>query len=395
MAGKIIRELENGLIIRRSTLEDSDALVKFNVNIHQEGEWDAKGLEDWTLDLISGEGPTFDTGDFTLVEDTKTGEIVSSCCLISQTWSYEGIPYYYRRFGYEMTLNLSGGRAGYDMHLPDLKEDEKEPYTLRPAVEADIPFLMLTYENGFARSMINALWDESLWRYELTGKRKYNINRRDLFVIEDQGGNPAGFLGTPPIKWGKMSVATLYELAPGHAWTAVTPSVIRFLWERGARLGEEQDQEQKMFGFWLGESHPVYEAVVTKLPRVRKPYSYFMRVSDLPAFLELIKPVLERRLAESAFASHSGELKLNFYKDGLKMELENGLIETIEALAFEDPESSSASFPDLTFLHLVFGHRSMGELKYAFTDCLTKDDETEHLLDALFPKQPSEIWAVS
>jgi GNAT superfamily N-acetyltransferase len=441
MAEKIIRKLEDSLILRRSTLEDAEALTKFNVNIHQEGEWDAKGLEDWTLDLVSGDGPTFDTGDFTIVEDTDTGEIVSSCCLISQTWSYEGIPfkvgrpelvgthkdhrrrgliqrqfevmhewsksrgelaqaitgipYYYRRFGYEMTLNLSGGRAGYEIHVPELKEDEEEPFTFRPAVKADIPFLMQTYERGFARNMINALWDEALWEYEIAGKRKYNINRREFYIIEDSLGNPAGMVGAPPIKWDKMSTATLYELAPGYAWSAVTPGVIRFLWERGKRLAEEQGQDQKMFGFWLGEAHPVYEVVATMLPRVRKPYSYFMRVPDLPAFLEQIKPVLERRLAESAFANHSGELKLNFYKDGLLLSLKKGRIETIKPLGFEDPESSSASFPDLTFLHLVFGYRSMGELKNAFTDCAAKDKETEHLLDALFPKKPSEIWAVS
>jgi len=441
MAGKIIQRLDDGLILRRATLDDAEALAKFNINIHQEGEWDAKGLEDWTLDLVSGEGPTFDTGDFTLVEDTNTGEIVSSCCLISQTWSYEGIPfkvgrpelvgtqkdyrrrglvrrqfevihewsesrgelaqaitgipYYYRQFSYEMTLSLGGGRAGYKMQVPELKEDEEEPFTFRQAVGADIPFLMQTYERGFARNMINALWDEALWRYEIAGKRKYNINRREFYIIEDQHGNPAGMAAIPPIKWGKMSVATLYELAPGYAWTAVTPSVIRFLWKTGEHLAEEQGQEQKLFGFWLGKAHPVYEVAATQLPRVRKPYSYFMRISNLPAFLDLIKPVLERRLAESAFANYSGELKLNFYKDGLILNFEKGLIETIKPLGFEDPQSSSASFPDLTFLHLVFGHRTMGELKIAFTDCSTKDEETEHLLDALFPKQPSEIWAIS
>jgi len=346
MSEKIIRKLNDTLILRHASLDDAEALVKFNVEIHQEGEWDAKGLEHWTLDLISGEGPTFATENFTIVEDTQSGEIVSSSCLISQTWSYEGIPfkvgrpelvgtkkdyrrrglvrqqfeimhkwsetrgelvqaitgipYYYRQFGYEMTLNLGGGRAGYEMHVPELKDEEKEPFTFRPAVETDIPFLKKTYERGFSRNMINALWDEDLWRYELSGKRQYNINRREMFVIEDQQGNPAGFLGIPAIKWGKLSAATLYELAPGYAWTQVTPSVIRFLWQTGERLGKEQDQEQKMFGFWLGESHPVYEVAATKLPRLRKPYSYFMRVSDLPAFLDLIKPVLERRLAESA-----------------------------------------------------------------------------------------------
>ena len=43
-----------------------------------------------------------------------------------------GIPNYYRQFGYEMTLSLSGGRAGYELHVPKLKEDETEPYTFPP-----------------------------------------------------------------------------------------------------------------------------------------------------------------------------------------------------------------------------------------------------------------------
>ena len=92
MSESFIRDLGEGLIIRRSTSEDAQALVEFNIQIHSEDEWDAKGLEDWTLDLISGEAPTFNTDDFLIVEDTRSGEIISSSCLISQTWSYEGIP---------------------------------------------------------------------------------------------------------------------------------------------------------------------------------------------------------------------------------------------------------------------------------------------------------------
>jgi hypothetical protein len=441
MADEIIRKIDENLILRHASLADAEALAKFNVEIHQENEWDAKSLRDWTLDLISGKGPTFDTGDFTIVEDTTTGEIVSSCCLISQTWSYEGIPfkvgrpelvgtkkeyrrrglvrhqfeimhewsaargelaqaitgipYYYRQFGYEMTLNLQGGRAGYAVHVPELKEGEEDPFTFRTAVETDIPFLIQTYENGLARNMINVVRDEALWRYEIAGKRQYNTNRKVITVIQDQGGNPVGFVGSSPIKWGKLHAATLYELGEGFAWSEVTPSVIRFLWESGERLGEEQGQGQDMFGFWLGAQHPVYEVAATKLPRVRKPYSYFMRVPDLTAFLKTIKPVLERRLAESAFANYGGDLKLNFYKDGLELKFEKGLIAAIELLSFDNLESCTADFPDLTFLHLVFGHRSMEDLKGAFTDCATKDEETEHLLDALFPQKPSEIWPVS
>src|SRR5712691_11396345 len=114
-----------------------------------------------------------------------TGAIVSSMNLISQTWVYDGIPFgvgrpelvgtsleyryrglvraqfevihqwstergerlqaitgipwYYRQFGYEMALNLGGGRVGYRPHIPELKDGEPEPYRVRPATAADLP----------------------------------------------------------------------------------------------------------------------------------------------------------------------------------------------------------------------------------------------------------------
>ena len=264
MSESFIRDLGEGLIIRRSTSEDAQALAEFNIEIHSEDEWDAKGLEDWTLDLISGEAPTFNTDDFLIVEDTHSGEIISSSCLISQTWSYEGIPFkvgrpelfgtrkefrrrglvrqqmeilhewsaargelvqvitgipfYYRQFGYEMALNLHGGRSGYKVHVPKLEDGEEEPYTFRKATTTDIPFLMTTYNRGCQRSMVYAVWNKHLWQYELTGKRRYNINAREIFIIESLAEEPVGFIGIPPVKWGDNSVLTVYELAPGVAW---------------------------------------------------------------------------------------------------------------------------------------------------------------------------------
>ena len=70
MTVNTIQDLGNGIIIRHGSPEDADALVQFNNEIHGEGEWDRKGLEDWTRDLISGDGPTFAPGDFTIVENT-------------------------------------------------------------------------------------------------------------------------------------------------------------------------------------------------------------------------------------------------------------------------------------------------------------------------------------
>jgi hypothetical protein len=53
-----------------------------------------------------------------------------------------------------------------------------------------------------------------------------------------------------------------------------------------------------------------------------------------------------------------------------------------------------AAFPDQTFLRLVFGYRSLAELKAALKDCWTESDEAPGLLNALFPKRVSHFWEI-
>jgi hypothetical protein len=130
------------------------------------------------------------------------------------------------------------------------------------------------------------------------------------------------------------------------------------------------------------------------MPRVNPPYAFYVRVPDLPAFVRRIGPVLERRLAESVAPGHTGELKLSFYRGGLRLRFEGGRLAAAEP--FEPPErvEAGAWFPDLTFLHLVFGHRSLDELKAVYPDCYTRGDEVPVLLDGLFPKQLSRVWPI-
>jgi GNAT superfamily N-acetyltransferase len=93
MSRTTIRDLGDGLLLRRSTPEDGEALVSFHARVLSEDERERPYLAAWVRDLMERPHPTFDHGDFALVEDTATGEIVSSLCLISQTWSYDGIEF--------------------------------------------------------------------------------------------------------------------------------------------------------------------------------------------------------------------------------------------------------------------------------------------------------------
>jgi hypothetical protein len=437
---KVLRRLGNGLVIRRGTSADAEALAAFNCDIHcTPGSDDIpQRIKAWVRDLMSGDHPTFRPQDYAIVEDTKRGEIASSLCLIGQTWSYEGvkfgvglpelvgtrpqwrrrglvrvqfnlihqwsarrghlvqaiagIPHFYRQFGYEMGLELGGGREGSVVDAPALKRGERDPFAVRAASEADLPFIARTYAAAMRRYLVTCARDRAAWRYELAGRRRDSEHRRDIGIIESAEGEPVGLVCCPTRLWGNAVGADVYELKPGANWLAVTPSVIRHVIKKGAQYAARQKTDLKRFALWLGSEHPAYRVADWFLPRRRDPYALYVRVPDLPAFVRRIRPVLERRLAESPAPGHTGELRISFYRGGLRMVFRSGRLAQVDH--WEPERNESAAFPGHTFLHLLFGHRSLADLQLAYSDCYARDGEAHLLLEALFPKRPSAVWVL-
>ena len=442
-AHTILRDLGDGLILRRATPDDAEALATFNAQIFRDAgsEQPNMGIAAWTQDLLSGDHPSCGADDFTIVEEASTGAIVSSIVLISQAWTYDGIafgvgrpelvgtspayrrrglvrtqfevlhqwsakrherlqaitgiPWYYRQFGYEMALNLEGGRVGYRPHIPRLKAEETEPYRVRPVTAADLPCITQLVEHANTRYRVACVRDAALWHYEAFGKREQNTTRAVMCVIEAADGESVGFLAHPARLFGSTQVTWAYELKPGVSWAAVTPSVIRYLHTIGEAYATRDQGECSAFGLWLGRTHPVYDAMCSRLPDTRRVYAWYLRVPDLPGFLRHIAPALERRLATSVVAGYTGEVKLSFYRSGLRLAFRHGSLQAAEAWTPTPDERGSAAFPDLTFLQLVFGYRSLEELCYAFADCWVENDATHAVLEALFPRQDSDVWPIA
>ncbi|HEX2992997.1 MAG TPA: GNAT family N-acetyltransferase, partial [Anaerolineales bacterium] len=366
----LLHDLGNGLVMRRSTPADADALAEFNGRIHGDDPLDAKRVATWTRDLLARPHPTLNPDDFTIVEDTLTGKIVSSMNLIPQTWAYEGIefgvgrpelvgtdpeyrnrglvrlqfeevhrwsegrghleqaitgiPYYYRQFGYEMALDLAGRRFGSEANVTKLKDGEQEPYLIRTAVEADLPFIAGVYEYAIRRHMVTCVRTQVIFKYELDGQSEDNADHYPMYIIEDPSGETLGYLQHPNCM-GKTGVSAIwYELKPGVSWLAVTATVVRQLWAKGQEYARRDGKTCTSFGFMLGAQHPVYEALGRDLPSVYAPYAWYLRVPDLPGFLNHIKPVLEQRIADSIAAGHSREIKISFYRSGLRLVLDHG-----------------------------------------------------------------------
>src|SRR5690242_17454299 len=160
------RDLGDGLVMRSATEADADRLGEFNADVlrGQDAADPAPWMGAWTRDLVGGRHPSFRAESALLVEDTRANNrIVSSMVLLSHTWTYggvpiavgqpeivgtraevrgrglvramfdvahhwsaerrqqvlaiNGIPWFYRQFGYEMALELGGGPR---LHTPGL-----------------------------------------------------------------------------------------------------------------------------------------------------------------------------------------------------------------------------------------------------------------------------------
>lgn len=441
----LIKNLGDGLILRRSTAADADKLADFNSHIHSDDGWDKpdERLGWWTRDLLTKPHPTFGEGDFTIVEEQATGRIVSSLNHISQTWRYDGIPFkvgrpelvgtlpeyrhkrlvqvqfdeihrwsaergelaqgitgiphYYKRFDYEMGLELGGGRVGFAPMMPALKEGESEPFTFRPATLEDVPFIMQVEARAASRSLVSTVRDEAIWRYEIGGKSERNINRTLYRIIQNTAGEPVGYIAHPWFNWDWGIPIFEFELKAGVSWLAVTPSVARYCLATSKEyaLRDNQPVENKTaVPFWHGSSHPVYEVWRDKLPRIRPTYAWYVRVPDLPGLVRHIAPALEKRLAESYIPGYSGSLRLNLYKSGVKLTFENGKLTESATYKPQPNEMGEIGLPDLTVLQLVFGYRSLDELRTAYADCYWDNDEARLLATTLFPKKPSWVAGI-
>lgn len=210
-------QLEDNLVLRAATIDDAEQTIELNRFVHGNPEKNepSDDVAAWTADLFAGYNDAIGPSDFTVVEDTKTGKIVSTICLMSQVWNIGGIdtpmgmpeivgthpdyrrrglvrkqfdlmhqwsadrgqlfntilgiPNYYRQFGYEYAIDAYGGSVTSLDLLKEvkLKDDEKIPFTARDAERSDAPFISGIYKNIHDRAFVTVARTPQIFETEL------------------------------------------------------------------------------------------------------------------------------------------------------------------------------------------------------------------------------------
>lgn len=436
--------MDGGLVVRWSTQADVERLARLCADTFRDEENDPPNtyFGNWVRDLMSGRHPLAEPGDFALVEDTTTGEIVACAVLMRQTWDYGGVTiavgrpeavatapayrnrgliraifgllharsdergdlavgitgiyYYYRQFGYEYALDLGGSRRVPISVIPALAADATEPYTLRLATLDDLPYVMALYDCDRARALVSHALDESTWRWVLAGMRPETDENWITYLIADSAQQAVGYVLTSHARYDNMFGIRGLAVDENVSMAAVMPSVLRALAALAPTMPAPHPRTQTpvLLGLGLGRAHPAYDALPHTWPVATiPPYAWYVRVADLPRLITRIAPVLERRLPGTALAGYSGEVKLSFYRSGLRLVFEAGRLTLAEDWQPSAWDGGHAGFPPLNILRLVFGYQSLDALRAANPDVWV-NEAIRPLLEALFPARPSWVLPV-
>lgn len=410
--------LAGGLRLRSiRSMEDVDRLAVFNAMIH------GPELDAITRALIV-EHPHTRPQHWLIVEDPAAGgQIVSSLCLIPWRWRYEdvelpagemgivgthpdyrrrglvraldrrfktlladegwllshiqGIPYYYRQFGYEYALPLEGGWQIAPHQVPEPDDarglEGAAPYTFRLATADDLPALEALYAGAVRHLAIWAVRDAAVWRYLLEQGPGTAADAQTWLVLKP-GGQIEGYVRIAARGFGAgLIVEEASDL--GHAAALAT---LRFAKHTALERGKPYVRLS------LTDGNPLVRAARAWGAHSERRYAWQIYLPDAVRLLRAIAPVLERRLADSAFAGLTHTLTLSLFRSAVALEFEGGRLIKVESVPPQDFAHANHIPPSL-LAPLVLGWRSREELREAFPDC-SAWGQTAYLIDVLFPK---------
>jgi hypothetical protein len=404
--------LGDGLALRSvQSAADAERYAAFNAQQVSE-------IQGITCAKLLAYHPTMRWDDFLFVEDTASGDMVSCTCLIpwqcrvgpvdlrvamlemvvthpdyrhrglvrrqiehfhqcaaAQNFDLciiEGIPYYYRQFGYGYATD-HWASDGLALARVPAKEGSFS-IRLRAVTGADIETLDRFYAQSMGQLDAWTTRNPAYWHYLIEGANA------PVILIEDIHSGAALGYG---MAWRNDAGAYIAESAFASAEVALE----LLQWCKAHVTGE-------LILGWPAQS--VLVQVARSLgSSVRPADQWLLRVVDIPTVLIKLAPALASRLAASPYAGLTTDLTLNLFRQAYLLRFEQGALVAVQALGFVDA-SMGADGGDLcmapdAFIRLLLGYRTLDALTDAWPDTVVRPTR-RHLWQTLWPRQTVYFW---
>jgi len=275
-----------------------------------------------------------------------------------------GIPYFYRKFGYQYAIELPHNRAVTS--VPPAPED----HLVRPAGPADIAAMAALQEatqRGFDLRMPRsaACWR---WLVARTGSTQ---------LLVERAGVPVGTARiTPPdedVLLGEIAVEEPSAVSALLAYSAKSAktSELKVKGRPGSLAGAALEP-------YLADAPPLAEC-------------YYARVPDARALLEHLRPVLSARLQRAGLGAGTGEVVVSFFGHHVRMPYVETVVQAVNlggVLPGPASVGGAGVAPDLVG-PLLFGQQGIIGLALRHPDVYPGPNRD--LMGALFPPLSADL----
>jgi predicted N-acetyltransferase YhbS len=285
-----------------------------------------------------------------------------------------GIPFFYRQFGYEYSLDLDHKTTIPVSELPDTQPSLQA----RAFTEADIPAAARLLDSYNSRYLVHCPRTAAVWRMQhMTGV--YNGEPYEGYTLHEDGDVQAY------VRFQRRPSDKTLVLKEAGAVPGAHGQVLAFLRRRCVEDGLETLVST------LGYVDPLSELLAGLGAEQSMPYGWQVKIVDVVRLLEKIAPLLESRLAGTKFSGLTESLNLNFRRFSVDMVFESGRVAGVSLRS--DCSDRTIGLNPWVFPQLLLGYRCREELEYAYPDVRVAPSRRE-LVDAMFPKAPSYIHHV-
>jgi predicted acetyltransferase len=286
----------------------------------------------------------------------------------------EGIPYFYRQFGYEYAVPLlEETRIGLEL-IPECDPKVKiRPFTIR-----DLPKAIRLLEHSQRKFYVHSVRDPRIWGIQHETMIASDPEPFEAYAVDDEGETAAYFrMRENPVEK-ELLLTEVTEVDRPCA-----QAILKFLKEHGQKHGLET------LVACVSYQEPFSQHFAAIGATRRAPvYAWQVRIVDYVRIFWKLKPLFEERLADSMYRRLTETLNFNLREFSIRMTVKDG--EIVDVQRVEGGERSPLGFNPLAFVKLLLGDWRRDELEKAYPDCRV-DASHRHLIDVMFPKLPSYI----
>lgn len=286
----------------------------------------------------------------------------------------EGIPYFYRQFGYEYAVPLlEETRIGLEL-IPECDSKVK----IRPFTVSDLPKAMRLLEHSQEKFYVHSVRDPQIWGIQHETMIASDPEPFEAYAVDDEEETAAYFRMRENPDEKELLLTEVTEVDRPCA-----QGILKFLKDRGQKHGLETLVALVSYQ----ESFSQHLAAIGATRRTPV-YAWQVRIVDYVRIFWKFKPLFEKRLADSMYRRLTETLNFNFREFAIRMTIKDG--EIVDVQRVKGGERSPLGFNPLAFVKLLLGDWRRDELETAYPDCRV-DVSHRHLIDVMFPKLPSYI----